>query len=299
MLGSFEDSRSGDHGLVVYRHRVAKRARRQGPGGFQSYLHSWRASSQGYVRLDVKALPPGCNHLRARQRGESKQVTDSPKECQEDVAFRLWRKRRREDVTEEYSCRNVAPIESTDATASAGSESRLASIDMTTGALTDVHAGPGVKVNPWPLSGNDVGYIRKDSAEAGIYYTSGSRGPRGAIRAAAWSPDGKRVVFHRRSTPTLAPLVKMYSRNPNYELNLSGAPAGVQPIGQTIPDHGQSPGANVAALKVNTPETGQSEVLYQDKTRNAFVGGWSPRGDKVVFAWEALRRSSTDFIPNS
>jgi Tol biopolymer transport system component len=44
------------------------------------------------------------------------------------------------------------------------------------------------------------------------------------------------------------------------------------------------PGANVAALKVNTPETGRSEVLYQDKTRNAFVGGWSPCGDKAVFA---------------
>ena len=60
-----------------------------------------------------------------------------------------------------------------------GSESRLVSIDMTTGALTEVHAGPGVKMNPSPLPGNDVGYIRKDSADAGIYYASGSRGPRG------------------------------------------------------------------------------------------------------------------------
>ena len=155
---------------------------------------------------------------------------------------------------------------------------------MTTGALTDVPAGPGVKMNPSPLPGNDAGYIRKDAAEAGIYYTSGSRGPRGPIRAAAWSPDGKRVVFHRRSTPTLPPLVKMFSRNPNYELNLSGMLPAFSPSGKQYLTMARVSGANVAALKVNTPETGASEVLYQDKTRNAFVGGWSPRADKVVFA---------------
>jgi TolB protein len=165
-----------------------------------------------------------------------------------------------------------------------GKESRLVSIDTSTGAITDVHAGPGIKMNPSPLPGNDVGYIRKDSADAGIYYTSGSRGPRGPIRAASWSPDGKHVVFHRRTTPTLPPLVKMFSPNPNYELNLSGMLPAFSPSGKQYLTMGAAPGAKIVALKVNTPETGKSEVLYQDKTRNAFVGGWSPRGDKVVFA---------------
>ncbi len=165
-----------------------------------------------------------------------------------------------------------------------GSVSRLVSIDTTNGALTDLPAEPGVKMNPSPLPGNDVGYIRKDSAEAGIYYTSGSHGPRGAIRVASWSPDGKHVVFHRRRTPTLPPQVKMFSRNPNYDLSLSGmlpafSPSGKQYLSMTSPGTGK-----VSSLNVNTPETGQSKVLYQDKTRNAFVGGWSPRGDKVVFS---------------
>jgi len=166
-----------------------------------------------------------------------------------------------------------------------GSESRLVSIDMTTGALTDVPAGPGVKVNPSPLPGNEVGFIRKDSADDGIYYASGRRGPRGPIRAAAWSPDGKRVVFHRRSTPTptLPPSVKMFSRNPNYELSLSGLLPAFSPSGKQFLTTAR-PSGSTAALKLNTLETGQSEILYQDKTRNAFVGGWSPRGDKVVFA---------------
>jgi len=165
-----------------------------------------------------------------------------------------------------------------------GSESRLVSIDVTTGTLTEVHAGPGVKINPSPLPGGDVGYVRKDSSDAGIYYTSGSPGPRGPIRAAAWSPDGTRVVFHRRSTPTLPPLVKMFSRNPRYALNLSGLLPVFSPSGKQYLTMARVAGAKVAALKVNTPETGRSEILYQDATRNAFVGGWSPSGAKVVFA---------------
>jgi Tol biopolymer transport system component len=164
------------------------------------------------------------------------------------------------------------------------SESRLVSIDVASGALTDLHAGPGVKVNPSPLPGNAVGYVRKDTAEGGIYYVNGSRGPRGPIRAASWSPDGKRVVFSRRKTTDLPPLVKMFSRNPNYELNLSGILPAFSPSGKQYLTMGKGPGVNVVALKVSTPETGRSDVLYQDKTRNAFVGGWSPHGDKVVFS---------------
>jgi Tol biopolymer transport system component len=141
-----------------------------------------------------------------------------------------------------------------------------------------------VKVNPSPLRGGDVGYIRKDSSDAGIWYTSGSAGPRGSIRAAAWSPDGTRVVFHRKSTPTLPPLVKMFSRNAGYELHLTGFLPVFSPSGTQYLTTARAPGAKVAALRVNTPATGRSEVLYQDETRNAFVGGWSPSGAQVVFA---------------
>ena len=165
-----------------------------------------------------------------------------------------------------------------------GSQSRLVSIDIATGAITDLPAGPGVKVNPSPLPGNNVGYVRRDSADGGIYYTNGSQGPKGAIRAAAWSPDGKRVVFSRRKAVTLPPSVKMFSRNPNYELNLTGMLPAFSPSGKQYLTVGGGPGGKTTALKVSTPETGKSDVLYQDKTRNAFVGGWSPRGDKAVFS---------------
>jgi hypothetical protein len=47
-----------------------------------------------------------------------------------------------------------------------GNDTRLVSIDIDTGVSTHLPAGPRVKINPSPLSGNEIGYVRKDKAVA-------------------------------------------------------------------------------------------------------------------------------------
>ncbi len=82
-----------------------------------------------------------------------------------------------------------------------GNDTRLLSFDIATGVSSEVPSGPGVKFNP-SFVGTTVAYLRKDSPIggnlAGIYYAEGRRGPIGDVREASWSPDGTRVVFHRR-----------------------------------------------------------------------------------------------------
>ncbi len=168
-----------------------------------------------------------------------------------------------------------------------GNDTKLVSIDIDTGASTDLPAGPGVKINPSPLPGNEIGYVRKDKADpgGGIYYLSGKRGPRGDIRTASWSPDGKRVVFHKRLTVTLPALTKTFTPNPNYELSLTGtyipafSPSGDRFVTNSRP----SPNPFGASLFVTTVATGQSAAIYQDTTRNVLAGQWSPQGDKIIF----------------
>jgi Tol biopolymer transport system component len=169
----------------------------------------------------------------------------------------------------------------------AGNDTRLVSIDVITGASSDLGAAPGVKFNPSPLAGDDIGYIRKDTAAAGIYYLSGRRGPSGAIRTAAWSPDGKRIVFHKRVAGAGSPLRKAFSRNPNYELSLlfggmipCFTRSGTQFATNSLP----SGNTSLSAISVTSVDTGLSRVVYQDKTRNTLIGGWSPAGDKIIFA---------------
>jgi Tol biopolymer transport system component len=164
---------------------------------------------------------------------------------------------------------------------------RLVSIDIATAASTDLPAGPGVQISPSPLAAGEIGYVRKDGNAdvAGIYYTSGKRGPRGVIRAASWSPDGKRVVFWRQVKVPPSPVRKMFSRNPNYELNLVGPNPAFSPSGKKFVTQSRpATSSSLSALTVTTPETGRVDTVYEDKTRNILAGGWSPAGDKLIFS---------------
>jgi TolB protein len=169
-----------------------------------------------------------------------------------------------------------------------GNDTRLVSIDATTGISSDLPAGPGAKINPSPLPENDIGYVRKDHAGpgSGIYYTSGKSGPRGDIRAASWSPDGKYVVFHKRLATQLAPIRKTFSSNANYELSLLGtilpafSPTGVEFVANTRAGQNNL-GAN---LVVTNTATGSSKVIHEEKTRNVLAPQWSPSGDRIIFS---------------
>jgi TolB protein len=174
-----------------------------------------------------------------------------------------------------------------------GNDSKLVSIDVATGVVTEIPAGPGMKISPAFLRGlstevakaGDIGYVRKDSSDAGIYYTSGKRGPRGNVRVAAWSPDGRRVVFHRRQTAPPTAWLKTFSRNANYELALSSVLPSFSPSGEQFVMVGRPEGTNVlgSSIAVGSPGTDAAKVIYRDNTRNVLAPQWSPAGDTILF----------------
>ena len=162
-------------------------------------------------------------------------------------------------------------------------ETRLVAIDIATTVVSAVPAGPGVKFNPSFVSAGEVGYIRKD-VEAGIYYTSGRTGPKGDVRSVAWSPDGKRVAFHRRQAAPPTSWLKTFSRNPNYELTLTGILPAYNAAGDKFVITGRPPpNALGASLQVVNTGTNKADVIYQDAARNVMAPSWTPAGDKILF----------------
>jgi len=166
-----------------------------------------------------------------------------------------------------------------------GNDTRLVSFDLASGAASDVAAGPGVRMNPSFLPGNDIGYVRKDTIDpgAGIYYTSGGRGPKGDVRSASWSPDGSRVVFHKRLQAPPTTWLKTWSRNPQYEMTLTGMLPSFSPSGDRFVMTSRPGGILGASIEVAATGTNKFEVLYQDKNRNILAPQWSPSGDKIIF----------------
>jgi TolB protein len=170
-----------------------------------------------------------------------------------------------------------------------GNDTRLLSFDIASGVSSEVPAGPGVKFNP-AFVGSTVAYIRKDSPVganlAGIYYSEGRRGPIGDVREASWSPDGTRVVFHKRLVAQRPTWTKIWSRDPNYELTLSGniLPSFDKTGGRLVMTGRPIPGTVLGStIVVASPGSDQVQVIYQDKTRNVLGPQWSPNGNTIVF----------------
>jgi TolB protein len=162
-------------------------------------------------------------------------------------------------------------------------DTRIVSVEIESGRVAELPAGPGVKFNPSVLRGDLFAYLRRDGEERGIHYSDGRRGPAGEVRTAAWSPDGTRVVFHKRVEFERKPWVRTWSPNPNYELTLTnGAPA-FSPSGERFAFVSRAENAKGAGVAVAEAGGESFQVIYRDPSRNVLGPQWSPDGARIVF----------------
>lgn len=156
---------------------------------------------------------------------------------------------------------------------------RLISIDVATLEQTAITARPGIKSFPTVLTDGEIAYVRKDNDDAGIFYNStGKNGPVGMVRSPSWSPDGKRVVYHRLLNLRAPSWLKAWSRNPSYTLAITPLFPAFDPSGKRL----VATYDNTALVQI---KTGQNvmHTIFREEGKLAESADWSPRGDAILF----------------
>ena len=164
----------------------------------------------------------------------------------------------------------------------ADGETRLVSIDVSTGAVADAAAGPGVKMFPAWLPSGEIAYVRKDTGKPGVFYGNGKAGPTGALQCPSWSPDATQVVYGRLRPFASPEFQKTWSRNPQYELVLTSTLPAYEPTGQrfvaTVLGKDRKGSKLIIDENAHEPRT-----LLERKDALILGPQWSPRGDAIIF----------------
>jgi len=162
---------------------------------------------------------------------------------------------------------------------------KLMKMDIATGAATEVAAGPGVKLLPSVLPSGEIAYLRMDKTVIGVFYGNGTPGPKGQdLRTPSWSPDGKRVVYSRFVNKHPSMMMKLWSRNPRFELYGTA----------WLPNYDRS-GEHLAVTKIvaeSQPGVYSTSLFLMAEgqepkailTRKGLILGpaWSPDGKQIV-----------------
>jgi len=158
-------------------------------------------------------------------------------------------------------------------------EDTLQKIDLATGKASVLPAGPGVKEAPFPLSSGEIGYLRRDTPNQGLFYVSGKAGPKGAdIRVPSWSPDGRQVVYSRFAFPPQAGPVHLWSRDPKFDITGTSFLASVDAAHDRFATT-QRPGP---AMKLVIFESGKPARTILERPELILAPQWSADGKRIV-----------------
>ena len=161
-------------------------------------------------------------------------------------------------------------------------KTQLVEINAETGATKPLAAGPGVKMSPSVLASGEIGYLRRDKSAKGVFYASGRQGPTGSdLYSPSWSPDGARLVYSRYNDAYTVEPVKLWSRNPNFELSSTAGLPAYDATGErfAVTDGDYS----TKTMKLLIVEEGKPAHSILERQDLILGPRWSPDGQRIAF----------------
>ena len=173
--------------------------------------------------------------------------------------------------------------------------SQIVTMERATGTRQVLTSGPGRKYSPKWI-GSTIGYVRGDPAEKrgvrqrvnpvslGITFTDGRRDVPGAYSGVNWSPDGKRMVFHRAEEGSWPPLTPAFSRDADFRAVRSGIFPSYSRDGLRLMSNTAYAGIFKNNILVMNPDGTDRRIVFEHPADSALAPVWSPAGDRIAFA---------------
>jgi TolB protein len=160
---------------------------------------------------------------------------------------------------------------------------QIVSVDVTTGDRRVLTSGPGEKWSPHWIAKDRVGYVKREpDADGGVEFVPPAQGARGEMRSSSWSPDGRRMVFHRDVDTRWPPLRPWPSREPLFRLERTGVFPSYSPTGDRLVVNDEKAGILHNSVLLMKADGSQRSVLFGDPERSALAPAWSPQGDRIA-----------------
>lgn len=156
------------------------------------------------------------------------------------------------------------------------------SIDIATGAMVAATTGPGVKLAPSVLSKGSVAYMRGEGARIEIVSADGKTGPSGADLAAnpaAWSPDGRHVVYCRRAFRPNSGPVHQWSHNSDFDLYATTDMPAYDRTGTRLAVSDIVPGGITSLMVIDGSQPAHAILARKDLI---LAPQWSPDSKQIV-----------------
>ncbi|MCO5947997.1 TolB family protein [Mucilaginibacter flavidus] len=162
--------------------------------------------------------------------------------------------------------------------------SQIVSVDLATGSRTELTSGPGLKLSPQYLPGEQVAYLAKGGDNSGLMYIGKTEVVKGRFHSPAWAPDGKAVVFEKVSFSPRPQNQVLYNWDKNYDYRYTDVFPNFSKYGELVlTDKGTDSGISIMDAggtnkkKIFTPTGGA-----------AFMPTWSPDGQWIAFGYGAF-----------
>lgn len=161
---------------------------------------------------------------------------------------------------------------------------QIETLDIATGQRHTLTAGDGEKWSPHWITGTGIAYV-SGGPEGGVERASGTPGARGAFGNPSWSPDGRRMVFHRDVASSWPPHREWATLDPRFRIVRTGIFPSYSPAGDRRVSNDQTAGILHNSILTMNADGSDKAVLFRDSHRSALAPDWSRDGKRIALGF--------------